>query len=233
MASETEQKFLAWDLETAKVLSPDASLMANRPLGISCAATLTSEGVLRTWNGLLFQMTSQQCRKLVEYLEEMSGQGYTIATWNGAGFDFLILAEESGMWETCKRLAWNHVDGMFHFFCQEGVAVGLQATARGMGLEGKSGHGENAPALWAAGEREKVLAYVSQDVRVTLGVIQEIQRRGRMDWIAKSGRLMIYDLPKKELLTVREAMALPLPDQSWMRNPWKREKFVGWLEEGG
>jgi hypothetical protein len=226
------EKVLAWDLETFKIVPEGESLDDHHPLGISVAATLTSEGDLKLWYGLLDAMTPQQCRDLVQYLWGMHFvHGYTIVGWNSAGFDFLVLAEESGMWETCKKLALYHVDGMFHFFCQEGVAVGLQAAARGLGLEGKSGSGKNAPTLWSDGKREEVLAYVSQDTKVTLDVILEIQKKGRMDWIAKSGRLMTYYLPKRKLLSVREAIKLPLPDTRWMKKPWKREKFVGWLEK--
>jgi hypothetical protein len=45
---------------------------------------------------------------------------YTIVTWNGTGFDFDILAEESGMLAECKGLAVNHVDMMFHVLCRLG-----------------------------------------------------------------------------------------------------------------
>ena len=30
-------------------------------------------------------------------------------------------------------------------------------------------------------------------------------------------------------LTVEEALRLPLPDTSWMDEPWPREKFTGWM----
>jgi hypothetical protein len=30
-------------------------------------------------------------------------------------------------------------------------------------------------------------------------------------------------------LTVREALELPLPNTSWMDEPWPRERFTGWL----
>ena len=86
------------------------------------------------------------------------------------GFDFDILAEESGMLEECRDLAVSHVDMMFHVFCQLGYGVGLDAAARGMELAGKSKgmSGVLAPVLWAEGRREEVLEYVAQDVRTTL-----------------------------------------------------------------
>ena len=44
-------------------------------------------------------MSQQEAAGLVEYLAAQVEHGYTIVTWNGLGFDFDILAEESGMLE--------------------------------------------------------------------------------------------------------------------------------------
>ena len=115
-------------------------------------------------------MSREEAAALVEYLEAQTKQGYTVLTWNGLGFDFDVLAEESGMPGECRRLATNHVDLMFHVFCQLGHGIGLDAAARGMGIQGKPEgmSGAVAPVLWAAGRREEVLAYVAQDVKTTL-----------------------------------------------------------------
>ena len=231
--AEMTGKFLAWDLETARVDVPDGDdLMAHLPtLGISCAATLTSDGILQTWNGLLDKMVPEQCRKLVGYLLEMNQQGYTIVTYNGASFDFRVLAQESGAWETCKKLALDHIDLMFHFFCERGFAVGLNAVARGMGTPTKSGHGADAPRMWAAGQRQAVLDYVAQDVRVLMNVFQAVRKIGYVKWISKSDKLCTWMPSSKRLLTVKEAMMLPEPDTSWMTNHWGRQKFIGWLKD--
>src|SRR5208283_5409002 len=96
-----------------------------RPLGISCAATLAGDSdELVLWHGgkdrhhPTDRMSPQKASGLVEYLVSQIGIGYTIVTWNGLGFDFDILAEESGMLEKCRRLANNHVDMMFHALCR-------------------------------------------------------------------------------------------------------------------
>ena len=119
---DAKRKYLAFDIEIAKVQSADErDWKAQRPLGISCAATLAtgaSEPVL--WHGVTkdnrpaSQMCQQEAVKLVEYLANQVRHGYTIVTWNGVGFDFDILAEESGMFVECRRLARDHVDMMFH-----------------------------------------------------------------------------------------------------------------------
>ena len=86
-------------------------------------------------------MTRDEAAALVGYLEARTKEGYTLLTWNGLGFDFDILSEESNLLDTCRQLAANHVDMMFHVFCELGHAVGLDAAAKGMGLAGKTeGH---------------------------------------------------------------------------------------------
>src|SRR5208282_5065809 len=141
----TKRKYLAFDIETAKTTEDGTDWRSCRPLGISCAATLLADSTeLRLWHGgkdrtsPADRMGPQDAGGLVEYLATQAENGYTIVTWNGLGFDFDILAEESGMLERCRSLAKSHVDLMFHVLCQLGHGVGLDAAAKGMGLGGKS-----------------------------------------------------------------------------------------------
>jgi hypothetical protein len=121
-------KFLAFDLETAKVQSPHRrDWKQQRPLGISCAATFCDEAMGPVlWYGRKRQkcpapqMTAAEARAIVDYLSQRVTMGYTIVTWNGIGFDFDILAEESGLHKQCKSLALGHVDMMFQVLCQFG-----------------------------------------------------------------------------------------------------------------
>ena len=88
-------KQMAFDLEIAKLLPQDAQdLLAHRPLGISCAATLAGDqGEPRLWfsrsgeAGYLPQMTVADVQALVQYLSTAVANGYTLFTWNGLGFD--------------------------------------------------------------------------------------------------------------------------------------------------
>ena len=50
------------------------------------------------------------------------------------GFDLDVVAEESGMFQECRRMARNHVDMMFHLLCLLGYGVSLDSAAKGMGL---------------------------------------------------------------------------------------------------
>jgi hypothetical protein len=232
-------EYLAFDLETAKdVPGEDFNWRPHRPLGISCAATLasdTAEPVL--WYGKMPdgspspRMTRDEAQELVRYLARKAGEGYRILTWNGLGFDFDILAEESGAAEMCKECAFGHLDMMFQVFCLQGFPIGLDKTAQGMGLPGKPPgmSGAKAPILWAQGRFNEVLSYVGQDVRIALQVAQACDSRHKLHWITRKGTKASVSLPNG-WITVREALRLPLPDTSWMSAPIPRSDYVGWLK---
>jgi hypothetical protein len=230
-----KRKFLAFDIETAKLMPEGApNWRSCRPLGISCAATLLSDtDDLSLWHGAASdRMSQQEAADLVKYLKVKVGLGYTIATWNGVGFDFDILAEESGMLAECRELAVNHVDMMFHILCQLGFGVSLNAAAKGMGLEGKPEgmNGAMAPILWAEGKREVVLDYVAQDVRTTAALATACEDCAGLWWITKRGKARRMALPIG-WLTVEQAEQLPEPDTSWMTDPWRRTDFTAWLRD--
>jgi len=233
-----KRKYVAFDIEIARALPEgESDWKAYRPLGISCAAVLPAndeEPLLL--HGLTIgrrpaeQMSRQDAVNLVHCLSRMVSGGYTILTWNGLGFDFDILAEESQMLEECSWLALNHVDMMFHAFCELGHPIALDRAAKAMGLSGKPEgmSGALAPRLWATGKYQEVLDYVAQDARTTLELAQTCEERGYLQWIAHSGHIRTMAL-SKGWLTVREAMALPKPDTSWMSNPLPRSKFTSWI----
>jgi hypothetical protein len=227
-------KYLAFDIEIAKEIPEgETDWKAHRPLGITCAAAASSDGGLWNWsaqvnNHFVSKMTKTKCQALVRRLAFLVEKNYQILTWNGLGFDFDILSEESGMFNECKVLALNHIDMMFHFFCSKGYPLGLDAAAKGMGLPGKPEgmDGAKAPELWTKGKYHKVLDYVSWDAKNTVALAEAVEDTGRLDWTARSGRPNSW--PCKKWLTVKEAMELPEPDTSWMSDPWPRDKFYGW-----
>ena len=233
-----QQKYLAFDIETAVEFPSQApDWRAHRPLRISCAATLASdEAGVRLWHGRTKEgtptprMQGVEAACLVEYLADMVKGGYQILTWNGLAFDFDILAEESGATDVCKRLAWDHVDMMFHFFCKQGYRVALDSAAKGMGLSGKTQgmSGILAPRMWAEGRYQEVLDYVSQDAKVTLNLAQKCQQNRKLHWITQKGTRQSLDLPDG-WLSAKAACLLPKPDTSWMRNPASRDEFIAWL----
>jgi hypothetical protein len=234
------RKYLAFDIEIAKILPNGVDdLKAYRPLGITCAATYTGEGQPKVWYEKLPddetaapQMGVPALIDLLTYLEQMVAAGYTLLTWNGCGFDFDILAEESNQSPRCRTLAWNHVDMMFHFFYKTGYPLGLDKAAKGMGLPGKAAGmgGEMAPRYWAEGKWAIVLEYVAQDARTTFDLALAVEKTGELRWVNNKG--MRSSQPFQEgWLPVSEAIKLPMPDTSWMRTPWNRNKFTGWLTQ--
>jgi len=42
------------------------------------------------------QMSTDEVRGMLKHLAQSASQGHTLLTWNGQGFDFDVLAEESG-----------------------------------------------------------------------------------------------------------------------------------------
>ncbi len=231
------RKYLAFDIETAKIL-PEVvgDLLAHRPLGICCVATLAADEDEPQWLHSVEsdgtpspQMTRTDLSTFVDFLIEKTQAGYTIVTHNGLGFDFNVLAEESNRWEDCKQLALNHVDMMFHLFCVKGFGVGLNAAAKSLGLSKPANvDGSVAPQLWKDGDHHIVLDYVGQDCRLTMEVAVTSEQNHAFRWITRKGSTAIFDIPSG-WIPVHKAMELPDSDTSWMDKPWPRSKFTQWL----
>lgn len=232
-------RYVSFDIESAKLL-PDGvtDILAHRPLGVSCAAAATSDtGEIRTWTGRTAsgayarQMDATEAAAMVHDLMNLTRAGYTLVTWNGLGFDFDVLAEESGMRAECAELAANHVDMLFHAVCVLGHPISLQKAAEGMGVEGKlaSMSGAEAPAAWAAGRHDEVLAYVKQDAVATVRLAVIAEERNELAWMTRTERKRRMPLGDG-WLSVEAASRLPLPDTSWMSDPPRRERYLAWMD---
>ena len=238
-----ERRLAAFDLETAKVL-PDAvtDLRAHAPLGIACAAiALSDSDELEVWSDSP-QMRVADCRSLVGRLQQLVADGYTIVTWNGASFDFFVLAHESGMFEACGDLVLNHVDLMVVVTFSKGYFLGLDKALAGAGLKGKEKsvrlrngtlitdmNGAQAPSLWQAGEQEAVLTYLKGDVEQLLALASLVETSRKIRWQSNRGKLQSVRLKPEH--TVRDCFQIPEPDTSWMRNPPRRSTFVEWIPD--
>jgi len=99
----TKRNYLAFDIETAKVVEDEPDWRSCRPLGMSCAATLGGDDGLVLWHGgsdrscPADRISREEAVELVRYLEDRVAHGYTLLTWNGLGFDLDVLAEEAQM----------------------------------------------------------------------------------------------------------------------------------------
>ena len=91
----------------------------------------------------------------------------------------------------------------------------------------KSMSGAEAPKAWARGEHARVLEYVHGDCQLTLEVARRIESTRGVRWITKKGTAATERIAK--LLSARELLKLPPPDQSWMTTPIRRERFFDWI----
>ena len=233
------RKFAAFDIETAADVPESAGSWASyRPLGITCAAVFlddASEAVVyhgkNTDGTPAARMSQAEAQQLVKQLEKLVADGYTLLTWNGLGFDFDILAEESDATAECGKLAVEHVDMMFHVFCDRGFPVALNKAAEALQIQGKPEgmSGYLAPRLWADGQHDKVLDYVAEDVRIARDIALACEKKRQFQWITGRGKRSFMPLPNG-WLTVRDAMKLPEPDTSWMSRPIPRHRFTSWLD---
>lgn len=210
------------------------------PLGISCAAIALSDTAhVKFWQRAP-QLTREECRAIVYELQQLVRSGYKIVTWNGCGFDFKVLAVESGLFNECGEMAINHIDLMLMVTFNKGWYLGLQKALKGAGLEGKRKvvtlsngteitdmDGAQVPKLWAAGEYKAVLSYLSDDVIQTVKLAQVIQIKKAIRWTSNNG--IPWIIPVDKLLNVRECFSLPEPDVSWMNNPPTRQQFIEWI----
>ena len=240
-------KIAAFDLEIAKILPEDETdWHQHRPLGITCAAVCRMGGeespvfdMFATGNG---RMPVDEVRDLVRSLQAVVKMGYTLVTWNGAAFDFQVLADESGMWLECAELALNHVDLMYNVVCVKGHYLGLSAASSGCGVVPKlktvtlkdgstleDMNGAKAPELWSAGERNAVLTYLERDVLTTAQLAAFVRDTGFIRWISRKGR---KNIARVKLTPVTEALEnIPYPNTGWMSDPPDRREMIAWALE--
>ena len=236
-------RLAAFDLEIAKILPQEVKdLKEHAPLGISCAAVARSDGQeVDLWSGYP-QMTEDECRSMVTRLQALVEDGYTLVSWNGASFDFFVLAQESGLVKECGDLALGHVDLMTIVTFSKGYYLGLDKALAGAGLSGKlksvllkdgstlSGmSGAQAPIMWQAGEQDAVIEYLKGDVTQLLALAEKVKQTKTIRWNSNRGKPQSVRV--KKLMAVSECFAIPQPDTSWMSNPPRRSGFVDWIPD--
>lgn len=193
-----------------------------------------------------YPMHRQTAQQLVRDLIKEVKSGKIIYTWNGASFDFRVLAIHSGMFEECAKLALWSIDGMLLVTFKNGYFLGLDKVLVGAGLESKlhtvtlkdgtvleDMSGMKAPELWRAGEFDAVNDYLAYDVIQPLKHVDHLTKFKRFDWKSKTGFNMYMRLPDYSfggiLPLTKDLFGIPMPDTSRFDNPPNRKQFFEWM----
>lgn len=242
-------KLLAFDLETATLLPEDTRPdPATMDLGISCAAAVMDTGadmhVARAWHGYLDddvpapRMSREEVWDMMAWLHKTSTlDDYVILTWNGS-FDWQVIGREIGDMQWAAMMCRRNVDLMLAFHRVRGHFLSLKSAAAA--CESHKGaadieSGEYAPDLWAKGEYERVLEYVTQDALATLEVARYMLANRGFEWTSKKGNKRQFELPEG-ITTIEDMMVCKLfawddPDQSWMNEPTTLQELLEWTRD--
>lgn len=227
---------LTFDIEISNVfeLKPGEDLERYAPFDISVAATKIVGGEERLWlskssNGTpSLNLERSHAQELLGYLDSMQRAGHSLVAWNGLSFDLRWIGHAAGDVATASRIARKLYDPMYQFFKLKGFPVGLAKVGEGMGLRTvKLMDAADAPKQWRAGNHKAVCDYVMGDVRMTAEIVDAVLRARRLSWITMKGTTS--GVPFTQLRSVEDCMADSMPDQSWMSEPLRDEKFTGWL----
>lgn len=224
-------KALALDLETTKdhKIACVAIQFSDHPHPVRI---YEREG--EAFNFIARQLSGGRLSELILWLQVQTGPGgYRMITWGGAGFDLKLMAELSGMYDECRRLAREHVDMMFGVLSARGYPVALKAACIAHRIECKPDgfSGADVPDAWEYPDnRAGIIDYCVSDAAATLRLYRESSQLQGLNWISKSGTPRTLLLPHG-WRTVEEALRTPEPDTSWMTEPQPRSKYTGWLAE--
>lgn len=229
----------AFDMEIFKVFEHDPEkdgpldLWSHSPLGISVAAFNDgSEETTFVYSGFGQEMGQRQAITMLDWMCEQHEQGHRFVSFNGLGFDFRLLAEVTGDWERCAKLAVNHYDIMWSFFTQLGFSIGLDNLCKtaGLGQKPEDVNGKKAPTIWQGSNPGDVLRYIAGDVSLTHKLFRRIVETGEVVWTSsKTGNLVRKKIERPRLAGL-ESMR-PVPSTPWLKDPWPRERFTGWTRK--
>lgn len=224
-------RFVAFDIETTGLIVPGAPWPE-----VTCAATrLCSENdvEVRRWHSDYAQvMLPTTINEMLDYLMDCHRKSITIISFNGASFDFQVLYGITGN-VIAQRLASAHTDIMYQFLVTHGYTTSLQSFCDGIGMPGKTEKAVESIMMWATGDKERVLQYCENDVKVLGDVYTHILANGGARRRTKRGTTTFATFGFDKLWTVAvaadRAATGSTPDQSWMKNPIDLLDGVSWI----
>ena len=223
-------RFVGFDLEIAEPF-PEGGWDKRSSLGISCAAiygesTMAFFPAPHNSERLPDRMSAFEARLMVDELLNAERRGAQIVTWNGLGFDFLVLAIEcqnESYAQLVREMALRHIDPFFNMFCDMGYGIGLQTAANALNVHGKleGMHGSLAPLMWNAsfpatdeetaemaatgfergsiGAQNLCIEYVEQDAKATYDVYMALAETHNLYWTTRAGKRSRYPWRPRKL----------------------------------
>jgi hypothetical protein len=231
-------KWTVFDLEFTKLMPPFGDPLPE-DLHIACASVLSTG---ESWPQIWYEASSTEepgdymsevtLVAFLDFLKVRVDAGYKLATWGGSNSDWRILFRECGSQQQAlvKELALNSIDIPMCSCMSIGVMMGLNAACMSLGFTLKdSDASANVPDLWTNPQgRQKVLQHVSNDSYATLLVLKHAETTNTLTWISQKGHLKTWYEPK--FFTVRQCLALELPNVPWTIGPTQNAKLMArWL----
>ena len=144
-----------------------------------------------------------------------------VVTWNGAGFDFRILANAlPSRKEEIAALASgpNHIDIMYHFWAEKGYPAAMASFAGGE----KTATGGWAATAWFSGVAgaKQVIDYCIADTDALFRLYTKGTSTGLLSKATKSGGVSKWFIKGKQFKSVSQSSAAYYaspPDVSWFR----------------
>lgn len=154
------------DVETLRVSHEvEGGWKSIREFGLAVGVTWDSANGFRNW-------LEPQAANLVQELAAYP----RVITFNGERFDFEVLSKYANV----KPLYGASLDLLVELQRILGFRVKLESVARETLGTTKSGSGLDAVAWWRAGERDKVIAYCRQDVKLLVDLVKFARDKGHV-----------------------------------------------------
>jgi len=186
---------IALDLEITNRLESFSQWRQYRPLGISCLA------IVGTHSRQVFvakapqRILEERALDVVHFLyDEYFCKGYTIVSFNGLAFDFVVLADNGGAeaLKLCREMALSsqHIDLMFNAYMALGYNVSLDTACQETCGVQKLGfaNGAEAPIAWHDGRHKEVVEYCKHDALITFQLHQALLEEPRLKWRTRGGK---------------------------------------------